>query len=110
MAERSRIREEKATVSKMIRLYCQKKHSGKELCESCSQIHEYAMQRLEKCRFGENKPVCGKCPVHCYKPDMRKEIRKIMRVAGPWMIVYHPWDAFLHTYRKMTMVKSPLSF
>jgi hypothetical protein len=41
---------------------------------------------------------------------MRKEIREIMRVAGPWMIVYHPWDAFLHTYRKMTMVKSPLSF
>ena len=109
MAERSRIGEEKATVSKMIRLYCQKKHDSKELCESCSNIHAYAMQRLEKCRFGESKPVCGKCPVHCYKPDLRKEIRNIMRIAGPWMIVYYPGDALLHYYRKMTGKKPVLS-
>lgn len=99
---RSRIEEEKATVSKMISLYCRKKHHQKELCQDCNDLHAYAMQRLDRCMFGNNKTVCAKCPKHCYKPDRKEQIRTVMIYAGPKMLLYHPWLAMLHTYRSMT--------
>ena len=49
----NRIEEEKSTVDKMIRLYCRKVHGKRNLCEECTGLHEYAMFRLDKCRFGE---------------------------------------------------------
>ena len=45
----------------MIAFYCHSKHnSGKELCLECSVLEEYALQRLESCRFGEEKPTCSR--------------------------------------------------
>ena len=35
---------------------------------------DYAAIRLERCRFGMEKPVCAKCPVHCYQPARREQI------------------------------------
>jgi hypothetical protein len=102
MLFRSRIEEEKVTVSKMIALYCKKKHRQKKLCSSCQALHDYAMQRLDRCVFGNEKTVCAKCLVHCYKPDRREEIREVMIFAGPQMLLYHPWLALLHTYRSFT--------
>ena len=40
------------TVSLMIDLYCRKNH-GKELCEECRALKEYAVQRSMKCPFME---------------------------------------------------------
>jgi len=102
MLFRSRIEEEKTTVSKMILLYCRKKHHQKELCMECKTLHDYAMQRLDKCVFENHKTVCAKCPVHCYKPNQREQIRKVMIYAGPQMLIYHPWLALVHTYRSLT--------
>ncbi len=99
MRSRSRIDEEKVTVSRMIALYCRKKHRQKELCTSCKELHDYAMQRLDRCTFGNNKTICAKCPVHCYKPERREQIREVMVYAGPKMLLYYPWLALLHTYR-----------
>ncbi len=31
-------------------------------------LNAYADKRLDKCVFGENKPACKQCPVHCYQP------------------------------------------
>ncbi len=101
---KSRLDEEKVTVSRMIELYCMKKH-GKGLCPDCRQMQEYVMQRLDNCKYGNEKPVCAKCPVHCYKPNRREEIRKVMQFAGPQMVLYHPLLALLHTYRSMTSRK-----
>ena len=47
----------------------------------------YAQKRLDKCVFGEEKPACKQCPVHCYQPAKREEMKQIMRWAGPRM---HP--------------------
>ena len=95
----NRIEEEKTTVSKMIKLHCLKKHGSRVLCTSCIEIHQYAMQRLDKCRYGNNKPTCTKCSVHCYKLDKREEIRIIMRFSGPLMMLHHPLYALMHIYR-----------
>lgn len=97
----TRIEEEKRTVEKMIRLYCRKREGNKELCPSCMQLLEYAHMRLSRCKFGNGKSTCQKCPVHCYKPQMREKMREVMRWAGPRMILYHPVDAVKHIIRNI---------
>lgn len=88
---------EKEVVSKMIEIFCRKKHGTKKsLCVKCQALEEYAHLRLDKCFYGEDKPFCEQCPVHCYKPDKRLQIQSIMRFSGPWMMVYEPRLAFLH--------------
>lgn len=37
----------------------------------------------------ETKTFCSNCRVHCYRSEMREEIRKVMRFSGPRMIFYH---------------------
>lgn len=92
-----RIRREKRTVAAMIELYCRDEHgSTDELCEECRTLHDYAMQRLERCPFGEAKSTCANCTVHCYKPVMRERVRVVMRTAGPRMIWKHPILAIRH--------------
>jgi len=81
----------------MIRLYCRGKHSTRDgLCDSCRALHDYAMLRLDRCRYGEEKSTCAKCPVHCYKPVLREDIRHVMRHAGPRMLYADPILAIRH--------------
>ena len=95
----TRIEEEKAVVEQMIRLYCQKYEGHDELCPSCQELLDYAYCRLDRCRFGEQKTTCKKCPVHCYRPEMKERIWIVMRWSGPRMIIYHPIAAIKHLMR-----------
>lgn len=97
----SRIEEEKKVVEQMIRLYCHKKEGNGELCQNCHELLDYAHSRLDRCRYGEEKPTCKKCPVHCYRPDMKERVRAVMRWSGPRMMLYHPVAAIKHIYREM---------
>ncbi len=93
-----RLDRERRTIQVMIQLYCQGNHRANgELCPECQQLAAYAMQRLEKCPFQADKPTCAKCPIHCYKPAMRQQVRQVMRFAGPRMMLRHPVLAILHT-------------
>jgi aerobic-type carbon monoxide dehydrogenase small subunit (CoxS/CutS family) len=81
----------------MIGLYCKKKHAATDkLCDDCEVLREYVFKRLDSCKFGNNKGTCGKCKVHCYKPEMRERIIKVMRYSGPRMLYTHPISAFRH--------------
>lgn len=92
-----RIKREKKTIELMIELYCKKKHDTKiGLCHDCRELFAYAAARLDKCRFGIEKPVCNKCSVHCYKPEMREKIKCVMRYSGPRMLLAHPVAAVRH--------------
>jgi hypothetical protein len=92
----SRLKRESKTVAAMISLYCRDIHHNSGLCQECTELKEYALQRLVKCPFQASKPACSKCPVHCYQPSMREKIRQVMRYAGPRMIFHHPVMAFFH--------------
>jgi len=95
----NRLVREKATVQMMIELYCKAHHHSEgKLCLACQELAEYAMTRLAHCKFGESKPTCSKCTVHCYKPEMRKRIKEIMRYSGPRMIYTHPIAAIRHLF------------
>lgn len=99
----SRIEEEKNTVGMMVRLYCRRYEKNTELCSDCAELLKYANERLTKCKFGENKPTCKKCPIHCYKPDMRERMKRVMRWAGPRMLLYHPIEAIKHLIREISI-------
>ena len=96
----SRIDEEKRTVEQMIRLYCRLKEGNKILCVECTTMLEYARKRLDHCKFGNSKTTCRKCPVHCYKPEMRERMKDVMRFSGPRMMWYYPIDAIKHLWRE----------
>ena len=94
---------EKETLLVMVRIYCSGHHQqgGGDLCEDCQQLLDYALARLDRCKFGVQKPVCSKCEVHCYKLEMREKIRTVMRYSGPRMALRHPVRAIEHLVRSL---------
>jgi len=93
----NRLEREGATLQMMLKHYCKDHHhSARVLCIECQELSDYALTRLTSCKFGESKPTCGKCTVHCYKPVMRQRIIKMMRYSGPRMLFVHPMIAIRH--------------
>jgi len=93
-----RLRRERQTIESMFAIYCRDQHAtpAGKLCASCQALQDYAIERLERCPFQENKPTCANCVVHCYKPEMREKVRQVMRYAGPRMLLRHPIHAVRH--------------
>jgi len=84
-------------IAAMLRMYCRSHHAPEYvLCPACMELHDYAQRRLKRCVFGEVKPTCANCTVHCYKASMRERIRQVMRWAGPRMLWRHPVLAIRH--------------
>ncbi|MCI4625618.1 MAG: nitrous oxide-stimulated promoter family protein [Candidatus Magnetoovum sp. WYHC-5] len=83
----------------MIEMYCKKHHKTENghLCPSCTALHEYAIKRLNNCPFSNDKGNCSDCQIHCYKPEMRQQIRAVMRYSGARMYFKTPVLALLHT-------------
>ena len=103
MAKISKIQREKQTVEAMIRIFCKAQHqsAGTSICDNCRELLEYARVRLDKCPYAPEKPPCSKCQTHCYKPQLRQQIIKVMKYAGPRMIATHPIMAIRHLSRKL---------
>ncbi|KLV06839.1 nitrous oxide-stimulated promoter family protein [Photobacterium ganghwense] len=83
------------TIQAMVKIYC-RDHHGPTLCDSCRDFLHYAHTRLDRCPYGENKPTCRICPIHCYKADYKALSRTIMRYSGPRMLLRHPILAIRH--------------
>lgn len=94
-----RIRREQRTVEQMVRLYCRKAEGHTTLCPACRELLDYACLRLARCPHGAAKPTCQHCPIHCYRPDMRERMRRVMRFSGPRMLLYHPLSTLRHLLR-----------
>lgn len=98
------IQAEQATIQRMIYIYCKNKHGRSVgLCNECAEMLDYAHDKLNRCKFGNLKPACADCKIHCYKPLMRNKIREIMRFSGPRMLFYYPTDFFKHWFTKRTL-------
>lgn len=96
MDAKTKRQREKETVSQMIALYCRRNHGGRTLCPECAALEAYARRRSDHCPFMDTKTFCSNCKVHCYRKDMRRRIRVVMRYAGPRMIFRHPVMAIRH--------------
>lgn len=96
-----RLRREQRTIKAMLDIWCSahslhvRSRSG-ELCVGCDGLFDYASYRLLKCPYGEEKPTCKKCPIHCYTRDKREQMHEIMRFAGSRMLLRHPVLAIRH--------------
>jgi hypothetical protein len=104
-----RIRRERKTISIMIGMYCRDRHHGHDgsLCDRCTKLHDYAMQRIDKCPLCLSKPTCANCLIHCYKADMRERVRTVMRYSGSRMMGRHPVLALLHKLDGLRTVDLP---
>jgi hypothetical protein len=92
-----RMQREARTIEAMIHFYCHDHHASQGgLCDGCDELLAYALLRLEKCPFQEGKTTCAKCPIHCYTPAMREQVRDVMRYAGPRMVFRHPILTLYH--------------
>ena len=92
--------QERQLVHAMVRCYCRGLHGQKTgLCPTCLELDAYADKRLEKCPFGDDKPACVHCPIHCYQATFRERMKEVMRYAGPKMLWRHPILALLHLRR-----------
>jgi hypothetical protein len=99
----NRLERERYTIRVMIELYCRVNHNTVDkLCNYCGELFVYSMQRIDNCPYGAEKPTCAKCPIHCYKPEMREKIRQVMRYAGPRMILSHPILTMMHYVDEIT--------
>ena len=94
-------------MSRMVDIYCSAHHEATDLCEDCEKFLDYAEVRLEKCPFGEDKPTCANCPVHCYKKEYRAQAKTIMRYAGPRMLLRHPILTISHYIDGRRRAKHP---
>ncbi len=85
------------TIDVMARMHCRDRHGSRDaLCDDCVALVAYAARRLERCVFGESKPTCANCRIHCYSADMRDKVQAMMRYAGPRMLLTHPLLAIAH--------------
>ena len=87
------------TIKAMLNIYCRAQHhsSAKSLpCHECAEFIAYANEKLDRCPYGQAKPTCNRCPIHCYKKVQRQQAKAIMRYAGPRMLLSHPILAVKH--------------
>lgn len=97
-----RTRREKRTIQAMLTIFCRARHGRSAgLCAECRELGDYALRRLDCCCFGEEKPTCAACPIHCYKADMRNRVRAVMAFAGPRMLLLHPILAIRHQWHSL---------
>ncbi|MBY5993319.1 nitrous oxide-stimulated promoter family protein [Ferrimonas balearica] len=95
-----RLAREYQTIAHMMQIYC-KDHCGQVerdqgICPQCRELLDYAETKLDRCPYGDTKPTCAKCPIHCYKPEPKAQVREVMRYAGPRMLLRHPIEALRH--------------
>ena len=93
-----RRKRELKTIEVMVGMYCHAHHQegSRSLCSACNSLLDYAARRLEHCVFGDAKPTCANCLVHCYSAEKREQIRLVMKWAGPRMLLHHPIRAIFH--------------
>ena len=95
----ARLVREWRTMTAMVGIFCRDHHRPADgLCADCRELLDDAQLRLERCHFGAEKPVCAKCPVHCYQRGRRKQVREIMRYAGLRMVWRHPLMSLSHWF------------
>ena len=107
---------EKEVVTQMIEIYCRGNHHEKrddwgaancrnprfgpeghyKLCPECAALAEYSCMRTQVCPRTAIKTFCKNCPVHCYAEEQNAQIKRVMRYAGPRIMLTHPVDGVYH--------------
>ena len=65
------------------------------LCADCRKLLNHGIAKRLRCPY-EPKPMCKKCPAHCYAPGYRERIREVMRFSGLHLIKHGRLDLMAH--------------
>jgi hypothetical protein len=66
------------------------------VCDECAALLVYSEKRRAYCPK-DPKPFCSYCDTHCYRSDMREQMRDVMRYAGPRSMWHgHAVDGIKH--------------
>lgn len=90
---------EKRIATLMILKYCKGNKHSETPCDDCNELIDYLVVRIDNCAFMETKTYCSNCKVHCFNPDMRANIKKVMKYSGPRMLFSDPIMAITHIYQ-----------
>lgn len=71
--------------------------AGKEvkLCPVCTRLLMHAVVKRTRCPM-DPKPACKHCPKHCYAPEYRQQMRKVMAYSGRKLVMRGRLDYLLH--------------
>ncbi|MBI5528224.1 MAG: nitrous oxide-stimulated promoter family protein [Deltaproteobacteria bacterium] len=71
------------TLTRFVSVFCRDHHGtdGRTVCPECTDLLSYARSRLDKCP-NDPKPKCKDCKTHCYRPQYRQRVKKVMRYSG----------------------------
>lgn len=67
------------------------------LCPECTRLLMHAWVKRGRCPM-DPKPVCKHCPNHCYAPEYRQQIRKVMAYSGRKLVLRGRLDYLLHLW------------
>ena len=42
----------------------------------------HAETKLDRCVYGQEKPACKDCPIHCYKPDKESKLEVLCDIQA----------------------------
>ena len=100
--EKGALKREAVLLEAMVRDFCKRHHNDpKGLCDDCRAFLVYALTRLACCPYGEKKPTCAKCKIHCYRAQEKDSVRAIMRYSGPKMMLPHPLLTLEHLIKNL---------
>ncbi len=97
------LKREATLLRAMFARYCQDHHGSGDnnLCNECSELLHYSLTRLACCPYGNDKPTCARCKIHCYRAQEKDTVRTIMRYAGPKMMLLHPLLTLEHLIKNL---------
>lgn len=67
------------------------------LCGECAELLDYGIKRRIHCPY-DPKPMCKKCPTHCYRKDYRAKMKEVMKFSGIHLIKRGRLDLLYHYY------------
>lgn len=65
------------------------------LCENCCKLLNHGIAKLLLCPY-DPKPMCKKCPTHCYAPGYRERVREVMKFSGLYLVKHGRLDLMVH--------------
>lgn len=88
---------EKDILADMIDIYCTGNGHAAG-CPQCAELKAYALKRVDDCPHMAEKSFCSVCPTHCYDPDHRDAVRRVMRYSGRRYFLKKPVKTLAHGF------------
>lgn len=103
------------TLAKFVYIFCRENHSDRDkvpffykgkgakelslpeihLCEDCFKLLNHGIVKRSMCPM-DPKPMCKKCPNHCYHPVYREKVREVMKFSGIYLVKRGRLDMLYH--------------